>query len=552
MAAVLLWFAASFCYQRLPSPDLWWLLADGRLTWQTGHIPTQDPFSWTAPGAAWHNDQWLAGLLFYFLYNVGGLAALHVCKATLLLTAVGLALHTGSRLQARVSPLGLMVALGAGLAASEARFFFDVRAYLFTYVFLLLLWRWLQLGGRPGAIKVGALFTVWGNLHGGVSSGLLLLGLALAFSPRPRRGHLARLLGLAAVCSCLNPSGVWLLLHPLKLLGSPWGRYLNEWQPVWRRPDLFSAHLIHLAAWALVWWRTGMNGWDRCLAAFALFSLTGWRHIPLFALLSIPRWCEKVQYPARARTVGALGLLMLASAGWRPLQLADERQSLERAYFPVGASQFLAANRLPERMFQPYGLGGYLLWKNGPGYKVCIDGRAVQVYPWTAYEDYLRAAYDPAEFDRFCRKNDVRVALLFADERNEASSRLVQAAGSGWAEVYRDQLVAIYLRGVEPLALVAVETPYNLHQRALREPGEAEALLRRALQMDPDYGPARYGLAAISLGQGRPELMLEVAKQYPALVEAHEALAVFFRDRDPARSRSHAQRVRELDPNRRF
>lgn len=536
LVAVLLWFSASFCYQRLPSADLWWLLADGRLITATGAIPGHDPFSWTAPGAVWHNDQWLAALLFYTLYQSAGLSGLHALKSVLLLLTVGVAVHTGWRLGAR--PAGLLLAVAFGLVFAEARFFFDVRAYLFTYLLLLVLWRWLQLEERPGWLRTAGLFVAWGNLHGGVSSGLLLLGLHAAFSARERRMYLLKLLVLAAVCSCFNPTGPALLLHPLKLLGSPWGRYLNEWQPLWRRPDLFTMHLLHLGVWVVMWWRGGMDRADRCLAAFGLFSLTGWRHIPLFALLSIPRWAAKLPL---SRGEWPLGVLMLAWAGLTPLRLGDPAQSLERTYFPLWASRFLAANRLPSRMFQPYGLGGYVLWKNGPAYQVCIDGRAVQVYPWAAYEEYLRAALgEPADFEAFCQQHDVRLAMLFADGRREASSRLV---GPGWNQIYRDDLVAIYLRGELDQPLVPVETPYALWQRALREPPQSATLLARALQLDPEYGPARFGVAEIELARGRPEPMLEVLRDFPRLVEGHRALAEFYRERDPARARYHAERA---------
>jgi hypothetical protein len=540
LVAVLLWFAASFCYQRLPSADLWWLLADGRLIWDSGSIPTYDPFSWTAAEAAWHNDQWLPALLFYGVHESLGLSGLHALKSSLLLLTLAIALHTGRQLGG--SGGALLLAAALALLCSEARFFFDVRAYLFTYLLLVVLWRWLQLCQRPRWLAIAALFTVWGNLHGGVSSGLLLLGLAAAFSERERRLHLLKLLGVAALCSCLNPSGPALLLHPIKLLGSPWGRFLNEWQPVWRRPKLFSIHLLHLAGWVVLWWRGGMQREDRILAAFGLFSLTGWRHIPLFALLSIPRWAARVRIPWGERGEWALAALLLAGAGLTPLRVADPRQSMEHSHFPIWAGRFLAANRLPARLFQPYGVGGYVLWKNGPTYQVCIDGRAVQVYPWAAYEEYLRAAMgDPADFEAFCRQHDVRLAMLFADGRREASSRLV---GPGWNEIYRDDLVALYLRGELDRPLVQVETPYGLWQQALREPAAAEKLLTRALQLDPDYPPARFALAEIELARGRPEPMLGVVAEYPRVAEGHRALAEFFRDRDPARARYHAERAR--------
>lgn len=542
----LLWFTAGCCYQHLPSADLWWLLADGRCVAQTGSIPQSDPFSWTAPGAAWHNDQWLAGLLFYALYGVGRLSALHLLKTALLLLTVGIAVDTGRRLQRVPSWPGLLLATALSLGASSAAFFFDVRAYLFTYLFLVVLWRWIQLGSRPPLWRVGLLFALWSNLHGGLSSGLLLMGFAVLFD-REGRAYWTRALAVAVLSSCCNPSGIWILLHPLKLLGSPWQRYLNEWQPVWRRPGLFRWHLVHLAAWVMVWLGGRRAAEDRCLMALGLFSLTGWRHIPLFALLAIPRWCVVLQLPNRTLPTVILALVLMLSAGLKPLKIGSPAQSLEQEFFPYWACNFLHKNTLPERLFHPYGLGGYLLWQKSPRYRVCIDGRAVQVYPFSAYADYLRAAYSAAEFEKFCRMHDVRLALLFADDRPEASSRLIQP-GTGWTELYRDGLVILVGRDLPETTLTPVETPYSLSQQALAEPAHAAELWNKALLLQPGYRAARFGLAVLQLRSGDPREMLELAREFPDMLEAQHALALFYRDRDPQRARDYARRVRTLAP----
>ena len=448
----LLWASLAACYQKLPSPDLWWLLADGRLILETGSIPVHDPCSWTAPGAPWHNDQWLSGLLAYLVYTFAGLSGLHLAKAGLLTLTLGLLLDTGRRLQSGFAPLGLTLALALTILCAEGRYFFDVRAYLFTYLGLALLWRWLQLQSSLHLVKVGALFGLWANLHAGVSSGLLLLGLEAFFAKPQQRWRLIQALLVASAACCLNPSGVWLLLHPILLLGSPWGRYLNEWAPSWRKPALFSYLFLQLGLGCLLWLLRSYlprrpQNWDRhdkVLACFGLFSLTGWRHIPLFALLSLPRWCRQLDQPATRWLSGAAWLALLGWARFTPLHLGDPGQSLEDEMFPLRACQFLRSHPLSPNLFHPYGLGGYLLWTFPRGeYRVCIDGRAVQVYPWKCKEDYLLAAMEtPKEFEDFCTGHQVRTVMLFADpRRREASVRLL--TNPAWQILYRDHLVVI-------------------------------------------------------------------------------------------------------------
>jgi len=443
----LLWACLAAGYQHIPSPDLWWLLADGRLISQTGAIPSSDPFSWSAPGQPWHNDQWLAGWLAYQVYRVSGLEGLHLVKALVLTATLGLLLDTGRRLRRDGQWGWLAPALAITLASCDGAHFFDVRAYLFTYFCLALLWRWLQLREKLAPAGVFVLFAVWANLHGGVSSGLLLLGMLCLVRRSP---HLAKITLLAVVAACCNPSGVWLLLHPLRLLGSPWGLYLNEWAPVWRRPDKFVPLLINLACW-LAWALVARPRWqkdDAVLLLFACFSLTGWRHVPLFALLTLPRWCLHLRGPAWSWRAAALALWLWA--GIKPLSIADPNQSLEKEWFPWQACNLLAEQPQPPRkLFHPYGLGGYLLWRGLPVY---IDGRAVQVYPWETYKAYLSVALptqsegdDPAparqRFDDFCLRNGVEVALLFTRTK-EAGLWLVQD-NKRWRPVYSDDLVTV-------------------------------------------------------------------------------------------------------------
>lgn len=444
---VLLWACLAGCYQHIPSADLWWLLADGRLIAETGQIPQQDPFSWSAPGAVWHNDQWLAGWLVFRVYQVAGLEGLHLCKALVITATLGLLLDTGRRLRNDDQIGWLAPALAITLLGAEGRFFFDVRAYLFTYLGLAILWRGLQLQKRPHPLAIFVLFAVWANLHGGVSAGLMILGLT-ALVRRDR--HLLAMTGLATLAACCNPSGIWLLLHPLRLLGSPWGKWLNEWAPVWRRPGQFSRCLLAMSLWLPCFlWRQRWQKEDLVLLLFALFCLTGWRHIPLYALLALPRWCLHLRGPAWSWQACALGLLFWS--GLKPLSIADPKQTLvipleggvELQTFPVQACNWLQDHpELPRKFFHPYGLGGYLLWR---GFPVGIDGRAVQVYPYECYRDYLRAALPypdaPAQFETYCQKNDLHMAMLFTHEK-EAGLWLVEN-NKRWRPVYQDDLVTL-------------------------------------------------------------------------------------------------------------
>src|SRR2546426_6001109 len=84
-ALVLRWllFTAIFSLAAVPplDPDLWWHLANGRLIITTGTIPHVDLYSFSAAGQPWVMHEWLADLLMYLLYQLGGLPLLVAVSA---------------------------------------------------------------------------------------------------------------------------------------------------------------------------------------------------------------------------------------------------------------------------------------------------------------------------------------------------------------------------------------------------------------------------------------------------------------------------------------
>jgi len=56
----------------LDDSDTWWHLASGRLIAAERVVARADPFSFTAPGAPWINQQWLFDLAAYGTWRAGG------------------------------------------------------------------------------------------------------------------------------------------------------------------------------------------------------------------------------------------------------------------------------------------------------------------------------------------------------------------------------------------------------------------------------------------------------------------------------------------------
>lgn len=568
--------ACPFALNPMPSPDLWWYLSDGRLVAQTAAIPMVDVLSFTAEGQAWQNDEWLVCWLFYLVYSAGGLGALYVLKVALLgLTLFFLVWHASLRAE---SPGWLAAGVAAGcLLFSEYRAFFDVRSYLFTYLFLALFWVVLYRLASSRDVRwcwaFPVLTVVWINLHAGVTAGLAMLaaatvGMLLEKAYRPLAGPLALSTGASLAATGLTPMGYEVLTYSFRLTSSVWKQHLNEWQPLFSagawRPGI-EPYLGFLAATAVVGavlYRRLHAYEGLVLAAFAFLSFTGWRHVPLFCLLAIFPWTVAAASLVRARELPArawagLGALAAVFLLVTARTTAVPVLSLENQLFPRWAVQFLEANRLPPALFAPYGWGGYLGWKLYPDYRVFIDGRAADVYPAQVYLDYLDIAFDTPRAHELLDTWGVKTALVFRSARMKEASSLIFDDHDDWTRIYEDHLAAIYLKGPVP-ELVRPPNPYNLTAEGRQalltgDPATAAERLRQALALDPRYGEAVFLQGVMALRAGRDlegVALVEKALAFePSLLHAHYVLAAHFAASDPARARREALAELEVNPD---
>ena len=73
----------------LSSVDLAYHLRAGGITLDTGHIPAVDTFTFTAPGAAWLNQQWGAQVILAAVYRLAGWTGLTLLRAGLVAIIFG-------------------------------------------------------------------------------------------------------------------------------------------------------------------------------------------------------------------------------------------------------------------------------------------------------------------------------------------------------------------------------------------------------------------------------------------------------------------------------
>lgn len=476
----------------LPAADTWWHIACGEylchlwLSGSTSFWMAGDPFSFADPVAGplvWVNHEWLAEILFYVVSAQWGIGALFIARTVcIILVFVAIPVAFSRKCGANLEIVTVVLAVCASCA--EPASFFDVRAYLFTYLGLslsvcgvLLIRRGLS--GRYALLLV-AMEMIWCNLHGGFILGICVacvVGVVWLLCDANERvvGSRACWLicagGLSVIAAGLSsPYGFGLYRFSFSLVSSSvYSIGLNEWGPPMY---LHSLGLWILAIVALLCWKRSEWPERVLLAAFGVAMFSVWRHAPLAAIVygliacnQLPEFeystCKRVRISAWI----ALTLVFAVLGGGRACG-GVARLSMEGQLFPCDAVRFLNANRwLSKRLFNPYEWGGYLEYRLGTLHEYFIDGRANMLYPDERYAEALYLQYgenwlvilqdnglasllpsascDRARIEAILDRSRIEVVLASKILGN-LPERLMGV--QGWQVVYEDELSFVFVK----------------------------------------------------------------------------------------------------------
>jgi tetratricopeptide (TPR) repeat protein len=298
--------------------DLWWHLAAGDQIRQTGAIPHQETFSYTAIGRRWLDVHWLFQVILSWLYARGGLEVLQIVRVGLIAGLFAL-LYARARRAAGSNAVVAVLLLTA--LASQERFL--LRPEIVSFMLLAIVQAALDRVLRPGTsaarrrfilwLLLPALQIVWVNVQGLFILGPALIGLAClaALTPPADADRAVDLLvGLAAAgAACLvNPYGAATLRVPFEeFFGHLGGRSLlsrtiAEFQPPYSGYATTPAiaaftvlAVVTLAALALSGRRARVasDSQERAFAwlvtlAMLYLALRARRNIALFAVAAAP------------------------------------------------------------------------------------------------------------------------------------------------------------------------------------------------------------------------------------------------------------------------
>jgi hypothetical protein len=472
--------------------DFYWHLKLGQVIVETHSIPQTDIFSFTAAGKAFVDQSWLADVLFYWIYKVGGLALVGFFNGILLFLVL-LPLSFLCRKATELVWPSVISLLLVGFC-----FPWNLRPQIFSSLlfsfFCWILWSYRSKSSRA-IYALPFLMVLWVNLHGAFMIGLVLIVIFLAcesieiLAGRSRdTASIRRLktLGLVFVLCLLatlaNPEffGVYDYVRTI-LSASSVQKYVSEWQP----PAMNSSNgfiMFYLPFFLLTFLlicskrRPGLPEIALYLA-FGAYGMVSLRNCVWFQIVSAPMiagylpqvdWSvfhlnsvvvaagrrvregrKKGELPFLNRGILiAMLLVLVLQSPWIHLWL--RKGTLQEAGTPIRAMDFIARNNLQGNIFHPQVYGDYLIWRLWPMQRSFFDGR-VHLFDETFLRSYFRIFQDSA-WEKLLQKYGIRYLLLPKDEKDHDAIKLIEAARSSgrWILRYEDSLSILFEKISEP------------------------------------------------------------------------------------------------------
>jgi len=492
--------------------DFWWHLRTGQYVAEKHALPAPDPFAWTTsmvqpayPDEArtrYFNltHEWLAQLLLFVVWRVGGFAGIVALRAMLLMLVCA---ATGWLCARRTASFYGGIAGALACAAVLSAFALD-RPFLVTFLFLAVTLTAMET--RRGLWWLPLFFAVWANCHGGYFLGFVVLGAYAAESLWARRFDRSLWLSAAAcvAASAINPNGFGIFRTLLDYRSSYMQSRLLEWsRPAIWPPSPFSVLLAAAAIFMFLQRRKVRLADWLLLVAFTAAALTALRNTAFVGILA-PVWIAGAwpghrKMPAIARTLAPAAVVAAILAIVMPGGHLQFRATEWK--YPAGAADFLKTHLVMAPLFNTYEHGGYLIWRLAPERRVFIDGRALSD---SLFLDYARILYNHDDNDgklsgeQLLDRYGVGVIVMNTFEPATGNvyvlaPALADPAQKTWKLVYQDDQSVIFMRN--PPAGVATLNSLDVFTHM-----EAECSLH--LSNEPEFPRCARSLGEVFLKVG--------------------------------------------------
>jgi hypothetical protein len=427
--------------------DSWMTLAGGRLVATSG-IPHHELLTVWAHGRTRIDQQWLAQLIFYKSYSLGGV------RAVLALSAIlsGIAWVLAVQLARGRGASGLALLMWAPATIVAAPWAWQARAQTFALPLFVCLLALVFADSRKPSRRVFLalpLLALWGNLHGTAILGAGILGLHALMTARRGVLRAAALAGGGILALAANPYGFGIASYYRTMtIDPPFASLVAEWKA--STPSLAVAPFYALAlvaVVAVVRKRKELTATELAvLVALLALAFDAARSITWFALAALivvpplvhVRRMPGMRFAAPARMGVLVGTVIVLAVGIAAFPGAvSAHQGKAWSVRGADALRVAAAHDPGARVLADDRHADFVLWE-----LPALDGRVIAD---VRFELLHRSELDRlVRFERGPGANDAGGAqLVVLDPKHQP---LAPWRSRGWKLLYADSSISVLER----------------------------------------------------------------------------------------------------------
>ena len=389
------------------TPDTFWHLQMGK-DWLVNDLsPFTDHYSYTYNGSKITGPPVVfQSLLYLSVSQFGLLTGLHIFRLLSFLLTLGAVVLLLRQMKARAILYAIVIPLIVFLLQLRAVVRPEMLSYAFSVIALLLYFRAEKRISSRNLLPMVVLMLVWGNYHSPIFGYVIFFGFFLdcAIAQFEIRSPALVWLkwfgwGMAILAvGFLNPE----FSHPVIQSGtfsSEWKILINEYLPpapfLKSVPGFYVLILTFVLALVLAYRQRQFGLLVVCLVF--IYSATMMQRMVTPSgiiivmvtaqLLSVGHFFNRSGMGRDSnwsKFVGPVLLMLIAVTIYSNIERSrlsfDEGQSVLSRY-PVAMADYMKEKSMSGRIFNDYGIGGYLIYRLAPQSQVYIDGRTGILYP---------------------------------------------------------------------------------------------------------------------------------------------------------------------------
>jgi hypothetical protein len=410
--------------------DSFWHLAMGRDWVEQGLSPWVDHYSFTFAGHPINNPPVAFQVLLHFMVSQFELrTGFALVKALAYALVLGGVLLLLKQIKASAIMYALVLPVVVFLLQTRSVLRPELFSYAFSVFALVLYFRAEHRITTRTMLPIAGLMLAWSNYHSSVVGYVIFAGFfldAAVVQLRDRAGAGTWLRWLAwglvvLLVGILNPS----LSHPLVeaiTFPSEWKSIIHEYLPaptfVRANPGMYLVATLALVT-PFMAYRQRRYGFLLIWLVLAYAAVSMQRMVTpsgLVIFLLLAYMLVKDQFPANwaiagKKRIGLAGIFCLLLVGGalsanveRGLNFMKENKQTFTRY-PVNLVAYMIREDIHGRIFNDYGMGGYLIYRLAPRSQVYIDGRTQILYPIEHMLAYQAAKNQPEamkeEFEKY-------------------------------------------------------------------------------------------------------------------------------------------------------